>query len=377
MNNYTSRISQAISTANGQVSQSLFQLPPDVHANVKQSLARTSVETVVQGLEINTGNSAVDERLAQVVSAHLTYVRDCVPIQAIVNGGGKATTDIATITQAHASWSTVFARSSALFTLPSSPLFFLEAFRFVSSTFLTLSIRLDVLSNQSVKWPNLTDCTARLAGPVRAAGTDRTALPGRETKRAAVMWLGNDCLRGYFKLNNLKLCETVLKSIREALARNREYQAADGATTTAAMQDDDDTYPLAERVRYRYYLGRIRISQGRIREAFTHLQWSFENCHYDSAVHARRILLHLLPCALVLGIRPTPTLRALIQSRFADLEYLYMPLFQAYARPDIARFDELLTKDRKRKETLRRLGVYLMIREKCPIGMWRGVVKRW
>lgn len=208
------------------------------------------------------------------------------------------------------------------------------------------------------------------------------------------MWLGNDCLRGYFKLNNLKLCETVLKSIREAVNRNREYNAdsmskggtgaATGSTFKAVSSDSEgsngeEPYSIAERVRYRYYLGRIRISQGRVREAFQHLQWALQKCPVHTTPQLRRILLHLLPTALVLGMRPSPALVEVVRrggQTNQDVIQLYLPLFQAYAKPDMAHFQALMA-ERWRKERLRKLGVYLLLTEKCEAGMWRGIVKRW
>lgn len=265
-----------------------------------------------------------------------------------------------------------YSRSSSLFALPtSSPTYFFAAFRFISSTFLSLSIRLDVLTNEVIKYPRLTDCTARLAGPVRASGTDRTPLEGQKTRRRAAMWLGNDCLRGYFKLNNLKLCETVLKSIKEAINRNREFATVGGDAATG-----EEPYPMSERVRYRYYLGRIRISQGRVREGFQQLQWALEHCPTNATVQIRRILLHLLPLALILGLRPNPQLIASFCTPESELGYLYLPLFRAYAKPDVAGFERLMA-ERQRKERLRKLGVYLLLQEKCVAPMWRGLIKRW
>lgn len=133
---------------------------------------------------------------------------------------------------------------------------------------------------------------------------------------------------------------------------------------------------MSQRVVYRYYLGRVRLSQGRVRLGFEQLQWALDHCHQDAATQIRRILLHLLPAALIVGYRPRATLRQLIQSRFPDLESVYMPLFEAYAKPDMGRWESLML-ERERKEFLRKLGVYLLLQEKCPIGIWRGMVKRW
>ncbi|CAO1623302.1 unnamed protein product [Sympodiomycopsis kandeliae] len=381
MEEYLQGIQQAISTSDLLALRYLFQIPSNVHQTIQADLnripaSRWSPEAITRKISRSVpsdggGGSIVAERLSQVIHNFLLYISRNPCVSELVSPASQY--PISTWTQAHSNWSQLFTRSSTLFILPSSPLYFQSTFQYISSTFLTLSIKLDTLNKQNIKWPLLTDCTAKLAGPVRAAGTDRTLSSGDQTKRAAVMWLGNDCLRGYFKLNNLKLCETVLKSIREAISRNTEFEPEHLSDSSTP---GESCYPMSERVRYRYYLGRIRISQGRIREAFGHLQWSFEHCHSRSFSHIRRILLHLLPCALILGYRPRESLVALIETNFPDVRELYLPLFSAYSKPDIPTFNSLLTTDLRRRESLRRLGVYLLLKEKTVIGMWRNLVKR-
>jgi hypothetical protein len=157
-------------------------------------------------------DEALRNRIAQVIEAFFSYVSQHPPIQVFTTprnsraGAAPPSLPLQAWTSAHQSYANLFSRCSTLFVHPSSPASFQSAFRSISSSFLTLSIRTDLLSHPGVgggKWERLTDCTSRLAGPVRAAGMDRSGsvgLEGRETKRAAVMWLGNDCLRGYFKV---------------------------------------------------------------------------------------------------------------------------------------------------------------------------------
>lgn len=198
MEEYIRLISNSVTTSNGQSFSQALQLPSQLHTSIQSHLRQHPIDSVLRRISFKTPNEQVNVRLGQVITAHLQYVQTCPPIHDVLS---NAKANLSTLQAAHPHWSTLFGRSSKLFTLPDSPLFFLDGFRYVSSTFLTLSIRLDIASNQSVKYPNLTECTAKLAGPVRAAGTDRTAKEGKLTKRAAVMWLGNDCLRGYFKVS--------------------------------------------------------------------------------------------------------------------------------------------------------------------------------
>ncbi|PWN25312.1 hypothetical protein BDZ90DRAFT_234159 [Jaminaea rosea] len=381
---------------------SLIVVTAQQHAALKDDFAaHRSVDQSMIAQRISRSNATMTgvllDRTASLIEAALQYVADAPPIAILTDTNDRrrdqwlAKASLPAWQQAQAKWATVFNRSSALFSVSptSPPVWFFPTFRLVSMLFLTLCIRLDRLSSpfaqsHSHRQPYLTECTSKLAGPVRAAGTDRTSLPGHETKRSAAMWLGNDCLRGYFKLNNLKLCETVLKSVREANNRNREHvnstletaPPSSQSSSSTFMSDDphESIYPLSQQVTYRYYVGRLRISQGRIRDAFHDLSWALHYCH---AQHGHRqirsILLHLLPCALVLGMRPSRFVLSLLDQ---DVANLYLPLFALYAKPDIAAFEATLNV-RQRKERLRKLNVYLMIRDKSAIGMWRGIVKRW
>ncbi|CAO1624306.1 unnamed protein product [Parajaminaea phylloscopi] len=385
MDEYLRLVSETFATAPAPSQDSfarLIVLPAEVHSALQASVrtikppqyGTAALTKRIQDSSNGRVESLVAQRIAAVLSALLEYVSRCPPIAVL-------TSDSLTIQRsqypsettwkdAQQHWGTVFNRASSLFAIPtSSPVYFFLAFRYISSAFLTLSIRLDIISGQEIKFPHTTECTARLAGPVRASGTDRTPLEGSRTRRSAAMWLGNDCLRGYFRLNNLKLCETVLKSIREAVNRNRDF-SADSERATG-----EEPYSMAERVRYRYYVGRIRISQGRVREGFTQLQWAFEHCPVTATAQLRRILLHLLPTVLVLGMRPRRDLVQTLCPPESEVGQLYLPLFMAYAKPDLAEFDRLLS-ERPRRERLRKLGVYVLLQEKCVAPMWRGLVKR-
>lgn len=205
----------SLSTLSSTTDESFEQLilpPPSVHAQLQNDLVRRrtpSVEDLAK--TINTSSkgaldSTAVQRIAAVLHSSLGYIESCPPISTLVRTDGKSNAAWSTLhplavwTEAHSIWSIIFTRSSALFILPNSPLWFQRAFRSISSFFLTLSIRLDLLQRNG-KWPKLTECTGKLANPVRAAGTDRSTGPGKESKRGAVMWLGNDCLRGYFKVS--------------------------------------------------------------------------------------------------------------------------------------------------------------------------------
>lgn len=106
-----------------------------------------------------------------------------------------------------------------------------------------------------------TDAAGRLSKAAGMAGNDRSQALGSETKRAAVLMLANLSFKAYFKLNNTRLCETVLGSVENALKLNRTFARNNG------IQDEsgEQCYSKADRVTYRYYLGRLRLFQHNIR----------------------------------------------------------------------------------------------------------------
>ncbi|KAK0547865.1 hypothetical protein OC845_003888, partial [Tilletia horrida] len=209
-----------------------------------------------------------------------------------------------------------------------------------SETLVSLGIKSDTYQRDP-KQRNTTDSASRLSKSAGLAGNDRTPAPpsGEGTKRPAVMFLANHSFRAYFKLNNVRLCETVLSSVENAIKINR--QAASDVLKTGAggslrkgnkkrsqLMDTGDDFEMlsageptaedlaysghtrADLVTYRYYLGRMRLHQHRLR-----------------AMHA---------------LRTKATFGALDQWR----------------------------------EWHRRKGTYLILREKLQIGLWRNLIRR-
>lgn len=77
--------------------------------------------------------------------------------------------------------------------------------------------------------------------------------------------LANLSFKAYFKLNNTRLCETVLGSVENALKVNRTFARNSGINDDSGEQ----CYSKADRVTYRYYLGRLRLFQHNIRAVST------------------------------------------------------------------------------------------------------------
>lgn len=59
------------------------------------------------------------------------------------------------------------------------------------------------------------------------------------------------------QLNNVRLCETVLSSVENAIQVNRNLKNHQDLS-------GEEQFSLADRVTFKYYVGRLRLSQHRI-----------------------------------------------------------------------------------------------------------------
>ncbi|KAK0548258.1 hypothetical protein OC846_004563, partial [Tilletia horrida] len=276
---------------------------------------------------------------------------------------------------AYEAWAQVYSRAHLVFG-SSDSYWFIPSLRWLSETLVSLGIKSDTYQRDP-KQRNTTDSASRLSKSAGLAGNDRTPAPpsGEGTKRPAVMFLANHSFRAYFKLNNVRLCETVLSSVENAIKINR--QAASDVLKTGAggslrkgnkkrsqLMDTGDDFEMlsageptaedlaysghtrADLVTYRYYLGRMRLHQHRLR-----------------AMHAFRT-----KAAIPLGRLPTV---ALLQS--FDLHRQFWGIVQGFrlgaASATFGALDQW-------REWHRRKGTYLILREKLQIGLWRNLIRR-
>lgn len=279
------------------------------------------------------------------------------------NGGSKYPTGV--LHSAYEKWADVYSKASLVFQAQETP-FFGPTLRYVGITLVLLAIAADD-SAQSPDQACVTDAVSKISRTTGVAAIDRSPLPGEKTKRADVLWLANASFRCYFKLKNVRLCETVLGSVENALTLNRNFASGDLKSTS---QDDMglSCYCKADRVAYKYYLGRLRLSQHRIRKAYTELRWAFDNCTNAHMHNKRLILTHLVASSLILGIYPQQSLlvSASLDGPFGNLME-NLRIGNGYqVNVDL---DEWREWHRKR-------SLYLLLKEKLPIAVWRNLLRR-
>ncbi|GAA95016.1 uncharacterized protein L969DRAFT_18954 [Mixia osmundae IAM 14324] len=173
---------------------------------------------------------------------------------------------------------------------------------------------------------------------------------GATQKRLATFYVANQCLRIYFKLDNLRLTDTIINNTRHA----RPFLDVD--------------FPKSDRVTYRYYIGRIYLSQRRLRQARQELQAAFDLCSPAAYAQCRMLLIFLIAASLPLGILPS---KLLLQQY--DLEPQYGPLTDALKLGDYTACVQAL--DRWR-EWHRSKGAYVLLKEKLEVICWRNLCRK-
>ncbi|XP_022358348.1 PCI domain-containing protein 2 isoform X2 [Enhydra lutris kenyoni] len=172
-------------------------------------------------------------------------------------------------------------------------------------------------------------------GPVGAsASRGELHLPGRA-------W----CQRPK-QINKLHLCRPLIRAI-----------------DSSNLKDD---YSTAQRVTFRYYVGRKAMFDSDFKQAEEYLSFAFEHCHRASQKNKRMILIYLLPVKMLLGHMPTiELLRKYRLMQFAEVT-------KAVSEGNLLLLNEALT---KHETFFIRCGIFLIL-EKLKIITYRNLFKK-
>ncbi|KAI3387345.1 hypothetical protein SNEBB_003867 [Seison nebaliae] len=156
-----------------------------------------------------------------------------------------------------------------------------------------------------------------------------------QSRRIATMHITNQLLRIYFPMNQLQLCNPLLRTIDQ-------------------MGDDlSKFYPLDERITYYYYTGRMCLLKNQIDDSVKRLEYAYTHCRQENEKNKRMILLYLVPLKMRKGFIPQTE----ILLKF-DLE-LYIPIVEAIRIGNVGVMQELLN-DKKTKYFLLKSNVFLL-----------------
>ncbi|NXD71444.1 PCID2 protein, partial [Eolophus roseicapillus] len=148
------------------------------------------------------------------------------------------------------------------------------------------------------------------------------------------------------KINKLHLCKPLIRAIDSSNLK--------------------DEYSMAQRVTYRYYVGRKAMFDSDFKQAEEYLSFAFEHCHRSSQKNKRMILIYLLPVKMLLGHMPTvQLLKKYDLLQFAEVR-------KAVSEGNLLLLNEALT----RHETFFiRCGIFLIL-EKLKIITYRNLFKK-
>lgn len=171
--------------------------------------------------------------------------------------------------------------------------------------------------------------------------------PAPVSKKAGCLFVIVHLFKLYFRLNHLKLCTFLVKMV--------------------AQLPDLRTYPKAQVVAYRYYLGRLHVFEEKYEEAEESLTYAFRHCAKAAPANKRRILHFLIPVKLLRGQYPHE--RLLQKYRLEE----FSSLIRAIRGGDLSQFNATLMRHQR---FFVAKGIYLML-EKLKIFVYRNLFRKW
>ncbi|BFZ56267.1 hypothetical protein PYCC9005_003311 [Savitreella phatthalungensis] len=170
-------------------------------------------------------------------------------------------------------------------------------------------------------------------------------------KRAIAYSIANLLFRVYFWAHNVIMVDTIARNI-----------------VSAGIPFDNPAFASrADRVAYRYYIGRYWLSQQAFARAHRHLQYAYDNCSANCKRQKRVALVYLVVAGLPIGLLPTPELLTLM-----DLD-IFLPLVRAIVTGDFSEYHRHLEGSRA---WFRRYEVYLTLKMRVDLLMYRSLLRR-
>lgn len=161
-----------------------------------------------------------------------------------------------------------------------------------------------------------------------------------ESKKMGTLGVINQLLKIYFKLNNLRLCGNLTR------------------TVNAPNFPSFELFPPQDRVTYKYYAGRLHLYDDRIEEAATDLLYAFKHLPVSAETQKRRVLLYLIPAKILTG--STPSRKMLIKFNM----HWFLQIVKAIKTGNLFVFDQAME---EHEEFFIRKALYLAIEKMRPL----------
>ncbi|RKP17964.1 hypothetical protein ROZALSC1DRAFT_725, partial [Rozella allomycis CSF55] len=172
----------------------------------------------------------------------------------------------------------------------------------------------------------------------------------RLSKRKGLLLTMNFLFSIYFKLNNLRLCNNIIR----AFQLQSEISLLD--------------YPKSEQILFRYLYGKILLNQHNYKEAEVHLEYAYRHCNKSSMKNKREILIYLLVIKVMHGVKPTDQL--LLKY---NLSIHFFKLIKAIFEGNVQLFEEAIAENIQfyiKKE------IYLLIQMQMKDILYRNLFKK-
>lgn len=142
------------------------------------------------------------------------------------------------------------------------------------------------LQAEGMQASRLADVERILKRAFIATNNDRNATAG-ESRRRGTLDVINQLLKTYFHLNNLRMCRSII-DVAEA----------------PTFPHFESTFPVGQRVTYKYFAGRLHLYADRRLSAVRDLTYAFRNTPDCYEVNRRLELLYLIPARILCGFLP-------------------------------------------------------------------------
>jgi len=175
-------------------------------------------------------------------------------------------------------------------------------------------------------------------------------------KRDATFFLANTLFRLYYDIDNIRLCDTILKNLEKQLRRI-------------------EAFPMADQTLFHFWRGRIYLTQQRVRQAYEELSKSFNMCTNNSFRNKQIIFTYLVATAIPIGIFPSTSLL-----NHFGLTSKFGALIDSIRRGHIHSFYLALGVgigvNPGTRDWFTKRGVWMLLREKGEVLVWRSLIRR-
>uniref|UniRef100_A0A7S0JEN6 PCI domain-containing protein n=1 Tax=Calcidiscus leptoporus TaxID=127549 RepID=A0A7S0JEN6_9EUKA len=223
---------------------------------------------------------------------------------------------------------------------------------------LTLSLRLaalaaDQAAGSGKKEKKREEAANMLQKFFKVTMNDRTPL--HSSKRWGVLGVVNHLFKIYFSINNLRLCQNLIRAIEMNMKEALEGKEQAGRS-----------FKMAELTTYKYFVGRLSLLNSQLSRANEELSFAFDKCPASHPKNKRLILRSLVPVRMALGKFPSPRLLQKYRLSF------YVPVCRAVHLGDVKTFEDELA---KLQQDLIRHGSYLLV-ERSKLIAYRNFFRR-